>query len=428
MKGVLMKSDNPYSHRLSSAKIRFTDQNGNPLKEQTVHLKLINHEFLFGCGAFDVLPAVNDKPYPGVGLDQDSFKAEKAFFQERVDKWLTAFNYGTLPFYWGCYEPTEGDYQQESRMNAAVFLKNHGVKTKGHPLCWHTVCADWLMKYDNKTILDKQLARIDRDVSAFRGVIDMWDVINEVVIMPIFDKYDNAVTRICKDLGRVGLVKEVFAAAKAANPDAVLLINDFNLSDSYQILIDGCLNAGVPISAIGLQTHQHQGYKGKEWLEEVLERFSVFGLPLHFTENTLVSGHLMPPEIVDLNDYQIPEWPTTPEGEARQEKEWKEMYEILFAHPLVEAITGWDFADGAWLGAPSGLIRKDNSEKPAFGALKKLIHEDWTTDVTLITDSEGCAILCGYRGTYLAESDAGKAEFTLSREVERGTVLSFHSH
>ena len=60
-------------------------------------------------------------------------------------------------------------------------------KVKGHPLCWHTVCADWLMKYDNETILKKQLERIDREVLGFKGIIDMWDVINEVVIMPIFN-------------------------------------------------------------------------------------------------------------------------------------------------------------------------------------------------------------------------------------------------
>ncbi len=77
------------------------------------------------------------------------------------------------------------------------------------------------MKYDNETILKKHLERIDREVTGFKGVIDMWDVINAVVIMPIFDKYDNA---------------------------------------------------GVPISAIVIQSHQHQGYWGKEKLEEVLDR------------------------------------------------------------------------------------------------------------------------------------------------------------
>ena len=51
---------------------------------------------------------------------------------------------------------------------------------------------------------------------------------------------------------------------------------------------------------------------GLEKLGVILKRFEKFGLPLHFTENTLVSGHIMPPDIVDLNDYQIPEWHTAP--------------------------------------------------------------------------------------------------------------------
>ena len=114
---------------------------------------------------------------------------------------------------------------------------------------------------------------------------------------------------------------------------------------------------------------------GKEKLEEILKRYERFGLPLHFTENTLVSGHLMPEYIVDLNDYQIPEWPTTKEGEVRQAQQMEEMYRILSDHPLVSAVTSWDFADGGWLGAPSGLIRKDNSCKPAYDMLMRLKKE-----------------------------------------------------
>ena len=399
--------NNKYAHRLSEGVLSVKDKQGKPLPGATISLKLINHAFMFGCGAFDTL-ALTSLP------KEDTQK--KPFYEERVKEWLGLYNYGTLPFYWGRYEPVEGEPHEESLKAAASFLTQRGVKAKGHPLCWHTVCANWLMDYDNKTILDKQLKRIDRDVSSFRGLIDIWDVINEVVIMPVYDRYDNAITRICKDLGRVGLVKEVFAAAKTANPDALLLINDFDLSESYRILIDGCLNAGVPIGAIGLQTHQHQGYKGKEWLEDVLERYSCFGLPLHFTENTLVSGHLMPPEIVDLNDYAPEEWPTTPEGEERQAREWKEMMEILFACQSVEAVTGWDFADGAWLGAPSGLIRKDNSLKPAYKALEKLIREEWTTNVELRTDEKGMVSFEGYRGTYLATYQGREATFTLTKE------------
>lgn len=396
-----------YEARQSKCVLHITDKTGNPVKNATVKINQTNHEFLFGAGAFDAIAlTTTNKGDP--------------FFEDRMNKWTDLYNYGTMSFYWGGFEPKEGEPQTESRMLASKYLVAHGAKVKGHPLCWHTACADWLMEYDNKTILDKQLKRIDRDVSAFKGVINMWDVINEVVIMPVFDRYDNAITRICKEYGQVNLVKEVFNAAKTANPDAVLLINDFNLSDKYAELISNCLDAGVPISAIGLQTHQHQGYMGLEKLDVILKRFEKFGLPMHFTENTLVSGHIMPADIVDLNDYQIPEWPTTPEGEERQKREMEEMYRHLFQHPLVEAITGWDFSDGKWLGAPSGVVRKDNSLKPSYEMLKKLIHEEWHTALTLTTDENGYAEFTGFRGTYDCETSGSKTNFTLKKTT--GTI------
>lgn len=393
---------NQLSHRKAACRLRLVDEQGKPIAHSKVFVEQKNHEFLFGCGAFDVMAYANM---------EDS--KERLFWEERVQKWLEVYNYGTLPFYWGGFEPVEGHVQTESRMKAARFLQDRNVKVKGHPLCWHTVCADWLMKYDNETILKKQLERIHRDMKAFEGVVDMWDVINEVVIMPIFDKYDNAVTRICKDLGRVRLIKEVFAAAKEANPNATLLLNDFNTSISYEILIDGCLEAGVPIDVIGIQSHQHQGYWGVEKLEEVLARYEKFGLPIHFTENTLVSGTLIPPEIVDLNDHQVQEWPSTPEGEERQKKEMEEMYRILFAHPQVEAVTGWDFADGAWLNAPSGVVRKDNSVKPSYEMLKHLIKEEWCTRCELMTDAEGFVTVEGFKGEYEIRTQDSKASFKL---------------
>jgi len=407
--------DSRYENRYSTAKIRLTDANGAPLKNTKVNFELKNHEFLFGCGAFDTLMLSYKEKPAFFNITDEEFAKRREFIQERVDKWTAVFNYGTLPFYWGQYEPTEGDVKWESRMAGAKYLIEHGAIPKGHPLCWHTVCADWLMKYDNKTIMDKQLERINRDVTQFKGIIDIWDVINETVIMPVFDKYDNAITRICNEYGRINLIKEVFAAAHAANPDAVLLINDFNLSEDYKRVIDECLEAGVPIGAIGIQTHQHQGYKGLEWLNTVLDRFSCFGLPLHFTENTLVSGKIMPAHIVDLNDYQVDEWPSTPEGEERQAREWTEMYERLFEHPLVEAVTGWDFADGAWLHAPSGLVRLDNSEKPSYHALKNMIHEKWHTNEDLVTDEEGYVTLTGFRGQYTVKTADKTAELVLKK-------------
>lgn len=405
-----------WNHRKSAGRFQILLPDGKPAANMQLTYRLVNHEFLFGCGAFDGLPATAEENPGDIDFYQDKVVSDRGFYRDRMEKWLKVFNYGTIPFYWGGFEPEEGNPLTQSRMNAAKYLQSRGVRVKGHPLCWHTSCVPWLMEYDNATILRKQIDRIHREVSAFRGVVDMWDVINEVVIMPVYDRYDNAITRICKEYGRVNLVKQVFTAAKEANPDAVLLINDFNLSEDYRDLIRDCLDAGAPISAIGLQTHQHQGYMGRERLEEILERFSVFGLPLHFTENTLVSGQIMPPHIVDLNDYQVDEWPSTPEGEERQLREWKEMYEILFAHPLVEAVTGWDFADGAWLHAPSGLIREDNTEKPAYFEIRDLAHKRWTSQGTLQTDDKGFAVLEGFRGRYRLTAGGAEAEVILTKE------------
>ena len=406
-----------FAHRKAPARLQILNPDGTPAVRLSVRVDQVSHRFLFGCGAFDA-----------VDLMKTQDAAEQAFLQERMEKWLSLFNYGTLPFYWGRYEPVEGQTAYPETFAAANWLRERGVRVKGHPLCWHTACAPWLLQFSNEEILRRQIERIHRDVTAFKSVIDLWDVINEVVIMPVFDRYDNAVTRICIEKGRVGLVKEVFAAAKESDPEAILLINDFNTSEAYAQLIEDLLEANVPIGAIGIQSHQHQGYWGLEKLNTVLERFSRFGLPIHFTENTLISGELMPPHIVDLNDWQVDSWPTTPEGEDRQAREISEMYSVLFAHPLVEAITTWDFNDGCWLKAPSGFVREDNSEKPSFHALKKLIHGDWETHETLLTDDEGVLSFTGFKGEYILQADTHRAGFSLNGSLNEQIRLTERDH
>ena len=395
-------------HRKAKKTVAIRTADGKNPGRQKISVKQLKSDFLFGIGAFDLMAYCGSQN-----------KEDRDFFKDRVDKALDLFHFMTVPMYWGIYEPKEGRTREEEYLKAARFLKQKGVTLKGHPLCWHTVCANWLLEYDDAAIYQKQMDRIRREVSRFKGLIDAWDVINETVIMPVFDKYDNAVTRICNSYGRVPLIKAVFEEASENNPGATLILNDFNTTEQYERVIGECLDAGVKINTIGIQSHQHQGYWGREKILDVLDRFSKFNLPIHFTENTMVSGDLIPSYIEDLNDWQVSDWPSTMEGEERQCREMEEMYRILFADSHVQAITWWDFADGAWLGAPSGLIRKDNSPKPAYHKLKEMICSEWNTAYETQTDENGMFVLEGFTGTYELTLQGKKVPYVLTSDDQK---------
>jgi GH35 family endo-1,4-beta-xylanase len=323
-----------------------------------------------------------------------------------VDPWIGLFNQATLGFYWRDFEPREGSPETERLLAAAHWFADRGVRLKGHPLAWHTMAPQWLLGRPLSEVEATLRARITREVSAFAGVIDHWDAINEAVIMPRFTAEDNAITPLAAALGRVEMVRLAFETAREANPAARLVINDFLLTEEYANLIEECLSARIQIDAIGLQTHMHQGFRGEDDLGRILERFGAFGLPLQFTEVTLVSGELMPPEIVDLNDYQVEHWPSTPEGEERQASETTRMYRQAVEHPLVESVTYWGLCDrDTWLGAPAGLLRADGSRKPAYDALQGLVHGEWWLPLTELTPGpDGVVTVSGWGGDYVVEA------------------------
>jgi GH35 family endo-1,4-beta-xylanase len=390
-------------HRTVEAMLTVHDADGQPLRDATVVVEQRSHDFLFGCIGFDLVPLANG----------DAVPAERG--AQLAEQWLELFNAATLPFYWGDFEPVPGQPATERLLRAARWFADRGCAVKGHPLAWHTVTAPWLLDLTTEQVLEAQRGRIRREVADFRGVVDTWDVINEVVIMPVFDKEDNGITRLCRDLGRIDLVRQVFDEARGANPGATLLLNDFDLSSAYECLIEGCLEAGIRIDALGLQTHMHQGYWGEERTLEVVDRFARYGLPIHLTESTLLSGELMPPEVEDLNDHVVEQWPSTPEGEARQADELVRHYRTLLSHPAVEAVTYWGITDaGAWLGAPVGLVRADGTPKPSYDALRQLVKDEWwVAPTSLTTDGDGRVPVTGWRGEYELRVGAATAGFVL---------------
>ena len=400
--------DHP-EHRTGTAELTLTAPTGEPLADQDVVVEQTRHGFEFGNIGFDLI--------------------DHATGEQRCDRlaedWLRLFNTATLPFYWGRFEAERGRPDTERLKAAARWFGDQRVRLKGHPLVWHTVKAAWLDSLSTAEVEQVVRARVRREAHDFAGLIDAWDAINEVVIMPEFDNepdgVPNAISRLAQETGRVEMVRLAFDSAREANPAARLVINDFDLSSRYEDLITELLEAGVRIDAIGLQTHMHQGFRGEEQLTECADRFARFGIPLHFTETSLVSGDLMPADVVDLNDHVVAEWPSTEEGEARQAEDIDRHYRTLVGHSAVAAITYWGITDrGAWLGAPIGLLRADGSRKPAYDALDRLINDKWWLAPTVLrTGSRGQVRVTGFQGDYTVSHGSASASFTITATPAR---------
>jgi GH35 family endo-1,4-beta-xylanase/endonuclease/exonuclease/phosphatase family metal-dependent hydrolase len=369
-------------HRKADLHILLT-QNGLPVPGASIEVDMLRHEFLFGSNIFGWRPDTED-----AANDYNRLFAE-------------LFNFTTLGFYWKDYEPEKDKPRYQTSERTALWCAAHGIRTKGHPLIWNTSEPKWINDFSDDALYERQMKRTTDCVQRFRGAIDTWDVINEVVGWDR-EKYWEYAPRltalVMNKTGKVEFSKAAFAAARKGNPNATLLINDWVTDERYAELIAQLTGAnGKPLyDAIGIQSHMHSGTWSNDKIREVCDRLAAFGKPIHFTEVTILSTH----EKADWGSLKT-DLPTNAEGELWQRDEVVRFYTMLFSHPAVEAITWWDFSDrNAWRHAPAGLLRNDMTPKPAYEALKKLIKEEWATHVAVETDSAGAATLRAFRGEY----------------------------
>jgi len=371
-------------HRKEDVTIRVTVA-GEPVTGAEVSLKLVEHEFLFGCNIFK--------------WDRCQSPEENELYNRRFSE---LFNFATLGFYWWAYEPRIGEPGYDYSTQVATWYKDNGIATKGHPLAWNYTDPRWARNLDDTELYKRQMDRIKDCTNHFVGQIDTWDVINEVVGWDREECRQNAprMTALMKEHDPVAFAKTCFEMARQGNPGAKLLINDYVTDQKYVELIEKLVDAdGKPLyDIIGIQSHMHGGTWSNEQLWDTCERFAKFNVPIHFTELTVLSG-------LDAFNWNTREsLSSTPDGEEKQKAEVERIYTMLFSHPAVEAITWWDLSDqGAWMQVPAGLIGNDLTPKPAYNALLKLVRETWATNETLKTDAAGKASTRAFRGTYQVE-------------------------
>ncbi len=376
-------------HRKGNARIRVVDGAGKPVPGARVEMAQTRHAFLFGCNIFPVL---------------DHEDAGKSAYGERFAALL---NYATLPFYWGSYEAEPGKTREAHLRRMAAWCAERGIAVKGHPLVWHEVWPKWgpLDAGEAKRLSE---ARVRSIVAGFAGLVDRWDVVNEATVS---ERFANGVGAWAKRDGAVALVREAVRWAREANPRACLLYNDYNIAPEFEALVEAL--PARTVDAIGIQSHMHQNTWTLERAWEVCETYARFGRPLHFTELTVLSG--------EAGWLKPAPWPTTAEGEAAQAAYVADLYTLLFSHPSVEAVTWWDFNDGAWQGAPAGLVRADLSPKPAYDRLLELVRGRWwTAQVAGVTDAEGRCTLRGFAGGYRVTAAAGGTRAGVDAVLPRG--------
>jgi endo-1,4-beta-xylanase len=383
-------------YRTGGAHLRLTGTDGKPLRKGIrVRFEQTRHKFLFGANIFM--------------LNRCKTPADNAAYEKEFSALL---NYATLPVYWWEYEPQPGHPSYADTERLATWCAAHHIVMKGHPLAWNEGQPSWLPA-DLAEATRLQMQRITDIVGRFRGGIGIWDVVNEATD---FDRESTreggpTLTAAIREAGVQGWLRTAFGRARQANPQATLVINDYVTGDDYMQKVIAKLvdDSGQPLyDVIGIQCHQHRRTWTAAETWQICERFATTGKPLHFTEATILSGQ-QGWELRKENP-QL-DWASTAEGERRQEKEVVQFYTVLFSHPAVQAITWWDLSDqGAWQGAPAGLLRADMTPKPAYEALMRLVKGRWWTRTEARVLRRGGTQFHGFFGDYRVTAQEGGRE------------------
>jgi endo-1,4-beta-xylanase len=392
-------------YRKGDGVISVRDAQGKAIPGVAVKLEQTRHDFLFGCNFF-----------------MFGRLREAQLEQEYRRRFAALLNYATLGFYWPSYEPQRGQPQYDYTDKVLDWCKDHSITCKGHPLVWDYADPRWL-PHEFKEIRQLSHDRVRDCVARFKGRLNIWDVVNEPTHL---GRFKTRMGEWAISLGAVPYVKEHLKIARAANPQAKLLVNDYRTDPPYYKILDALREDGKPLfDTIGIQSHMHHGVWPLARIWQVCDTFEKLSTPIHFTETTIVSGPFLGRDPKRRTNAFADEekWgESTAELEARQAGQVEMFYTTVFAHPAVRGLTWWDFSDaGAWKRAAAGWLRKDMSPKPAYDRLMTLIKREWWTKTEGRTDGQGCFVVRAFYGEHRATARCPDGK-EISKEVswERG--------
>ena len=250
-----------------------------------------------------------------------------------------------------------------------AFAQTHGMLVRGHTLVWDSQLPDWVRRGSFTRDEWKDLLRehIQTVVGHYRGQVAAWDVVNEALT-------DDGLLRDTIWLRAIGpeYIALAFQWTHATDPDARLFYNENGgegmnrKSQAVYALVQGLLQAGVPIHGVGMQMHTWLGGRpSHEALAANLARLDRLGLEVHITEM----------------DVRI-QYSTLskPEKLAGQAEKYSQVFAACIAAPNCKAFVTWGLTDRhSWIpgftGHPDSPLLFDESgqPKPAYFAILNLL-------------------------------------------------------
>lgn len=250
-------------------------------------------------------------------------------------------------FKWEKLRPSSDSFDFTKTDWLESFAQAHNLKLRGHTLVWYKALPDWFAAEVNSTNAAEYLIEhITTVVGRYAGKIHSWDVVNEA-IEPKDGRADGL--RITPWLEYLGeeYIELAFKTAAAADPQALLTYNDYNLAyDTPQQearrtatlkLLEKLKVKNIPVGALGMQAHLYAGSDrfnaGK--LQRFMQNVADLGLKIIVSELDVVDRSLEAATII--RDRAIANI-------------YREYLEIVLAQPAVIAVITWGLSDRyTWL-------------------------------------------------------------------------------
>ena len=295
-------------------------------------------------------------------------------------------------------QPREGEFTFNDADRLVAIAKESGASVVGHTLVWHAQTPRWFFEGKDGQPLTREVAlarlrnHIKSVVGRYKGQIREWDVVNEAI------NDGPGVLRNTPWLRAIGddYIAEAFRAAHEADPNAILVYNDYNIELDYKRpkaveLLKKLIDQKVPIHAVGIQAHWRMPNLPLTETEKAIKEFSALGLKVMFTELDLGvlptryqgadisrTEAMTPEQAAVMNPYTK----GLPDEVAKQQAEkYAEAFNLFLRHrDVVGRVTLWGTHDGhSWLnGFPVRgrtdyplLFDRELKPKPAFFAVRQ---------------------------------------------------------